>query len=157
MSRKSGRTTPKPVVVAPPQPPLDPIQSMVKKLPGTAPVAERVTKVMAQHSRFEGPIPHPEIFKQYGDVVADAPERILRVFEDDSKHAREIQFAALKAQKGDNSRIHWMAWSLIASGYILSALFAYWDKDLLAGIILGSTLLGTITGFFQNKKESQPQ
>lgn len=128
---------------------------MAQHLPGTAPVAKRVTELTAQHSSFEGPIPHPEIFRQYGDVIPDAPERILKVFEDDSAHAREIQTAALLAQKGDNHRVHWMAWSLIASGYGLSALFAHWDKDWLAGIILSSTLLGTITGLLQNRKEEK--
>ena len=131
------------------------IQEMAQHLPGTAPVAKRVMGVMSQHSHFEGPIPHPDIFRKYGDVIPNAPERILKVFEDDSKHAREIQFAALNAQKSDNHRVQWMAWSLIFGGFLLSAIFAFWNKDWLAGIILGSTLVGTIAGFFQNKKENK--
>lgn len=133
----------------------NPIEVMAQHLPGMTPVAERVSQVTAKHSSFEGPIPHPDIFRMYGEVIPDAPERILRVFEEDSKHAREIQNKALDAQKGDNQRVHWMAWSLIAAGYLLAGLFAYWDKDWLAGIILGSTLLGTITGFLQSRKDDK--
>ena len=48
-----------------------------------------------------------------------------------------------------------MAWSLIAGGYALSALFAHWDKDWLAGIILTTTLAGTIAGFFQTKRSEK--
>lgn len=43
---------------------------------------------------------------KYGEVIPDAPERILRVFEEDSRHARDIAVAALNAQKADNKRAH---------------------------------------------------
>ena len=65
--------------------------------PGTAPVAERVRQ-MVQLSSFKGPIPSPEIFAKYGEVVPGSPERILKVFEEDSRHARDIQMAALQAK-----------------------------------------------------------
>lgn len=110
--------------------------------------------VRQERTSFNGPIPHPDIFKKYGEVVSDAPERILRVFEDDSKHSREIQSKALDAQKSDNRRIHWMAWSLIAGGYVMSALFAVMNKDWLAGIVLTTTIVGTVTGFLQSRKDA---
>lgn len=114
-------------------------------------VPERVRQI-TQQTRFEGPLPHPEIFRQYGDVIPNAPERILKVFEEDSRHVRDIQMAALAAQKEDNKRVHWMAYSLIAGGYVLSGIFAYLNKDVLAGTILATTLAGTITGFLQGRK-----
>lgn len=138
----------------PAQAPRGPLAQIADHLPGNAPIAERVKRVVTHHASFEGPIPHPEIFRQYGEVIPDAPERILKVFEEDSKHAREIQMAALNAQKSDNQRVHWMAWSLIAGGFSLSGFFAWIDKDILAGAILTTTLAGTITGFLQNRKDN---
>lgn len=136
---------------APPDEKSGALEQVAELLPGTAPVPERVRQVV-QQTTFNGPIPHPDIFKRYGDVIPDAPERILRVFELDSAHARDIQTNALEAQKADNRRVHWMAWSLIAGGYVLAAVFAFLDKDLLAGTILATTLAGTIAGFFQSHK-----
>lgn len=107
---------------------------------------------IVNHASFTGPIPPPEIFREYGKIIPDAPERILRVFEDDSKHVREIQVNALEAEKQDSKRIHWMAFCLIICGFMLSALFAWIDKDWLSGIILATTLGGAITGFLQNNK-----
>ena len=131
-------------------------------LPGMAPLdqratplEQRVSKITRQQTQtFNGPIPHPEIFRKYGEVIHDAPERILRVFEEDSKHVRDIQMGALNAQKSDNRRVHWMAWSLIAGGYAMSALFAWMNKDVLAGMILTTTIVGTVTGFLQSQKKS---
>lgn len=105
---------------------------------------------------FSGPIPHPEIFRQYGEVLPDAPERILRVFEEDSKHVREITMAALNAQRADNRRAHWMAWSLIFSGLFLTGFLAYIGKEWLATTVAGTTLAGTIMGFFGKKRSNKP-
>lgn len=129
----------------------DPLQVV---LPGTMSPQERVKQVVTQHASFEGPLPHPEIFRQYGEIIPNAPERMLAVFEADSKHAREIQMAALNAQKGDNRRIHWMAWSLVMSGFLLSGIFAWADKDILAGAIL-TTTIGAI-GYSFLKGEKKP-
>lgn len=129
----------------------EPLAKIVEHLPGSLSPSIRAKGIIQHQSHFEGPLPHPDIFRQYGDIVHDAPERILRVFEDDSRHARDIQMAALEAQKADNSRVHWMAYSLISGGFILSGIFAWLDKDLLAGMILTTTLAGTITGFLQGK------
>ena len=124
-------------------------------LPGRGEVAARIRRE-TRVSTFNGPMPHPEIFRAYGEVVKDAPERILRVFEEDSKHSRDIQMAALNAQRADNRRIQWMAFSLIAGGYAASIFFALIEKPYLAGIVLTTTIVGTVVGFLQGKK-SKPE
>ena len=83
--------------------------------------AER--RVVARQA-FSGPIPHPDIFRQYGEIIPNAPERILKVFEDDSSHVRDIQFAALRAECQDNKRAHWMAWSLNFYWFFASCVFS---------------------------------
>lgn len=130
------------------------LEEIADLLPGTAPVQERIKQII-QQTRFQGPIPPPEIFREYGNVVKDAPERILKVFEQDSAHARELQMGALNAQKADNRRVHWMAFGLIGGGYVLSLAFAMMDKDILAGIVLSTTIIGTVTAFFQGRRNAE--
>lgn len=120
-------------------------------MPGAMPIGKRIEQITKQ-TTFSGPIPHPEIFRQYGEVIPGAPERILRVFEEDSRHVRNISMAALNAQKGDNHRSHWMAFTLIFTGLLLTGFLAYIGKDWLAAVIAGTTLAGTIAGFFGGKK-----
>lgn len=149
MAKRKRRNQRNPVVHAPnPESP-----PLAERLPGTATPEQRINKVLSQ-SHFSGPIPHPEIFKLYGEIVPDAPERILTVFEDDSRSARELPLKAIEAQKEDNRRAHWMAWSLVISAFGLSVVFAVMDKDWLSGITLGTTLVGIITGFLQSDKSN---
>ena len=122
-----------------------------KVLPENTSQKGRVLPVI-NHTTFTGPLPHPEIFRQYGEIVPDAPERILRVFEDDSKHIRDMQTNALEAAKQDTKRVHWMAFFLIIIGFVFSGIFAWMDKNWLAVIVLGTTIGGIIAGYLQNRK-----
>ena len=48
-------------------------QSIDIEIPGTEKVEKRVAQLVSQHASYEGPIPHPDVFRQYGEVVPDAP------------------------------------------------------------------------------------
>lgn len=113
-----------------------------------------------QQQKYSGPIPHPEILAGYDRVHPGAAGLILQVFKDDSDFLRKHQSDALMASKNDRKRRHWMAFSLIFSGYLLSFIFACMAAKFkmngfiwLAGVVLGSTLVGTIAQLLDNKKE----
>ncbi|NHZ93489.1 hypothetical protein F2P45_31470 [Massilia sp. CCM 8733] len=99
-------------------------------------------------------IPQPEILPQYREFIGDAPERILRVFEADSADIRAIRSRALESTRNDNCRFQWMAYSLIAGGYGISVLFACMDKDILFGIVLTTTIIGTVSGFMKQRHDT---
>lgn len=101
-------------------------------------VAPELTKaqLIAAQESFSGPIPPPEIFRQYGEVIPDAPERILRVFELDSEHTREMQMTALKAETSKDERAQWMAFIIMLSSLGLTAL----------AIRYGNAPSGVVTG-----------
>ena len=111
--------------------------------------ASHQRQLKVETSRFEGPIPSPEIFKQYAEIIPDAPERILAVFEQDSKHIRDIEMGALNAQRSDNKRVHYMAWSLVMAGFVMSGVFAWLNKDGLALVILGTTIGAILYSFLR--------
>ena len=81
------------------------------------------TKVVA--AEYRGPIPPPNLLREYGNIVPDAPERILRVFEEDSAHTRKMQEKALEAEISRDTRAQWMAWSIMAASFALTAFLAY--------------------------------
>lgn len=54
-----------------------------------SPVA--MLSTMAVSTRFAGPLPPPEILKQYNDAVPDAAERILRMAEQQATHRQQLE------------------------------------------------------------------
>ena len=82
-----------------------------------------------QSSLFAGPLPPPEILKQYNQLVPDAAERILTMAETQAVHRRGIERMAIQSEAQQES------WSLRFGTLILVLAF------ILAGFIgwLGNT------------------
>jgi uncharacterized membrane protein len=116
--------------------------------------AGKTTTILASE-QFKGPLPHPDIFKKYGEIVPDAPERILRDFEETSRVGREAHMDALHLAAKESRRVQWMAFTLILSGFVMSVLFAWMDRDVLSATILGTTICAIVYGFL--KKDKPPE
>lgn len=74
----------------------------------------------------------PDVVKKYGELVSDAPERILSVFEKNSECERGLRTkqadSVLQANQflaNDNQRRDWMAFVLILVAFALAGFFAY--------------------------------
>jgi uncharacterized membrane protein len=105
-------------------------------------------------AQFSGPIPSPEVFKQYGMVVPDAPERILQVFEKDSEHTREMQKIALQGEIDRDSRGQWMAFIIMIASLGLTAIAIIYQQNI-AGIVTGlATLFMALKVLYGNKNSS---
>ncbi|GHU07416.1 hypothetical protein FACS1894158_15650 [Betaproteobacteria bacterium] len=128
----------------------------MQKNPSDKLAAKQALLVATQQETFFGPLPHPDILKKYSELVPDAPDRILRVFEDDSVFSREIAKASLDMERQDVTRRHWMAFSLIFSGLVLSLVFALLNYPTLAAVPLGATIAAIVAGFLDARKDHKP-
>lgn len=104
--------------------------------------------VANQHT---GPIPTAEEFARYGEVIPDAPERILKVFEEDSKHVRELQSAALSGEISLDRRGQWMAFSTLLGILIIVVYALYLGNVTFAGIASLAFLGMAASGFLKKK------
>ena len=73
---------------------------------------EKVRRILAIHQEtHSGPLPHPKLFAQYGEVLQDAPERILRMAEKQQEMAQKDQAhshaVGMKMLDGDEKRANW--------------------------------------------------
>lgn len=72
--------------------------------------------VILQHSETSGPLPHPDLLRQYDQVVPGAAERIIRSFEKQGEHRQSMERDNLDAN------IKKSFWGL-AAGWTLAVLF----------------------------------
>lgn len=119
------------------------------------PQPQKAQVISAQQLEFKGPIPPPEIFRQYREVIPDAPERILKVFEEDSQHTREMQKAALTAETQRDARAQWMAFIIILAALGVTGVAVVYGNAV-SGILTGiGTLVLALRVLFV-KKNSEP-
>lgn len=112
-----------------------------------------VQGVIYAQSVKTSPLPPPEDFAKYKEIIPDLPERILKQFEIDSVTERELKKEKQSAeielqrsgQKADiefDKRSQWMAFILMLGGLIGTIILAYLDKDIAAvATAIGTTAL----------------
>ncbi|MDR3089188.1 MAG: DUF2335 domain-containing protein [Desulfobulbaceae bacterium] len=110
--------------------------------------------VVAQMTQHLGPLPHPDIFAQYNQIVPGAAERILAMAEANAEHTRTLEREALSAQIHDNLQNHqekragqWMAFSLVILAFVVAMFALKSGYPIAAGIIFGTTIVAILSAF----------
>ena len=111
----------------------------------------------------------PDVLRKYSELVPDAPERVLAVFEKNSDTERALQEAliaqqkatsamqadALNYQAADNKRRDWMAFGIIIAGLVASGVFAYLKTEWLSGVTLVAIIGYAVAGYLQKNKKQE--
>lgn len=103
---------------------------------------------------FSGPIPHPELFAKYEDVLPGSADRILKMAELQSEHRQYLEKSVIDSNIQDSKRGQYFAFILalvlIIGGFYLIAN----DKDAYGiSLIIGSA--ATLVGIFIYGRKSE--
>ena len=96
------------------------------------------TRQLIAASRFEGPLPPPDLFAKYEQVCPGAADRILRMAEDQSKHRQELEKKIVKSNSRD-SLAGIICGLLIGITTIISGAFVAAHGQPWPGALLGGT------------------
>lgn len=130
----------------------------VTRMPkGEAPDSMQQSRVIAQQVSYEGPIPHPVLFKQFGEVLATAPERLLHDFEKNSETNRQIALLSIKGQIRHDARAHWIVFALMIIGLGAALGAAYLGFLTLSYIVAGVLLVAVLGNYLKPKLLAKPQ
>lgn len=127
------------------------IQSLPKDKQETA---MQLMFAVEQSTSFKGPLPAPEDFKAYKEVLSDAPERILSMAEKQMAHRTSMEKAIVERNLSLSERGQWMGFCLAVLFLVASMILAFTGHEFLGSIIMGSTLLGVLVIFVLNKLPS---
>ena len=98
----------------------------------------------------------PAVLEHYARLVPDAPERVLRVFEQNSEVERQIARQGFEAARADNRRRDWMGFAIIMTGLLVSALFGYIGRFWLSGGTLIAIIAYGVIGYLYKPKAPPP-
>ena len=100
-----------------------------------------------QQSTFSGPMPPPAVLEGYNRLIPGAAERILVMAEEDAKHQREIELAALRAANNEVARGQIFGFVIGLAALGASMLALYMGAPAVAGVIGGTTVVGLVSVF----------
>lgn len=114
----------------------------------------KATKVTSSHS---GPIPSPEAFERYGNVLPSAPDRILRMAEKQLDHRIDVEKLAVRRQLNQSGSGQILAFFIAVGCISASTWAAMHDHDTFAGILGGATVVGLVTVFIAGRNSQKKQ
>ncbi len=129
-------------------------QQRNKKPPKSVPaqISKDTSNGTVVAAQFKGPLPHPAIMSQYGQLIENAPERIMKVFEENAAHVREMEKAALVAEASSDKRSQWMAFTVLMSVIGIIAYALYSGNVFFVGVS-AVAFIGTAVAFIYGKKK----
>jgi len=107
----------------------------------------RKTTIQAQATSFQGPIPPPELLREYNEIVPNGAERIVKMAETQSAHRIHLESTVIL---GDDRRANWGLFTGFTIGVliiVLSFVLVLKGHDT-SGTILGSIDLVSLVGVF---------
>ncbi len=117
-------------------------------------ISQKSNLQISKTAIFSGPIPRPELLKEYGDISPDFPERILKMAETQAaerhrnqKTIIETNANSTKETLAERKRGQWFGFIVAIVG-IVSALILAWMDAKIAAAVVGGTPLLTLAGLF---------
>lgn len=110
---------------------------------------DRVLRSTTFTRTWNAPFLPPEIMKRYDDVVPDGAARLFKIFEEETKHRREMERDSLNYQ--GRSLMAGKPYALAYTVAVLAVVaFAIHSNSPWVAVVLGGGMLGTVAfGFFR--------
>ncbi|XJS09831.1 DUF2335 domain-containing protein [Aerococcaceae bacterium WGS1372] len=97
--------------------------------------------------RYSGPIPHPDLLREFNDIIPNGADRILKMTEVQSKHRQEIEKLVITAKNRDSRNGVYFA-GLIGIIAIIGTIVLIAIDKTFAGLIVGGGTLGSLVGIY---------
>lgn len=131
---------------------VDKVEPLIRTLPVDK--QEEIRHAITTAIAYQGPLPPPQMLAQYGAVVPDSPERIIRLLEKQTDHRIAMETALVRGQVSSTSRGQFMAFGLSVFFGCVAAWLGYHNHDWLAGVIAATTIVGLATVFVLGRRAS---
>jgi len=102
---------------------------------------QQLVKMQAQSTRFQGPIPPPEILRQYAEVVPELPRIIVGEYQKQSAHRQKLESQLLESNIRKETRGQWISFAFGGATLIGGFLLIHegreaWGVGLMVGDLL---------------------
>jgi len=104
--------------------------------------------IAAQRSEHMGPLPSVEQFRAYGEVVPDAPERILRMAEKDQQAYHDFMAAQLTGRLSAVSQGQWMGFVAMMVALMGAIYLAVIGQTIVATALASPSVIIPIMRFY---------
>ncbi|HEY4520955.1 MAG TPA: DUF2335 domain-containing protein [Candidatus Paceibacterota bacterium] len=103
--------------------------------------------MLVQHQEFSGPLPPPEVLRQFDQVVPGAAERIIKMAEQQFAHRTELEKKVIDSDIRQSTQGQVLGFTIAIVGLLVSAIISIYGSELVGGFI-GVGTLASLVGVF---------
>ncbi len=104
---------------------------------------------------YVGPLPRPDLLKQFDEIVPGAAERIITQFEKQSDHRRNLENIAIKHDRFISTLGLFCGFVIAMSAISGGVYAATLGKDLFGSILSGTGLVGLVSVFIYGSQSKR--
>ena len=129
-----------------------------RSIPNSGTIIVKAFMAMESERTFRGPLPAPEDFKAYGEMIPNAPERILCMTEQLVLHRIHTEESIVKSGLVESRRGQWMGYSIVLILIGISTLLVSYGHDWVAEAMMKAAIgLSVIFVLRQNPREKETE
>jgi uncharacterized membrane protein len=110
-----------------------------------------------QQQFFAGPLPPPDLLREYDRIAPGFADRIIRMAETEGAHRRNIQAMKAQGSQAARTRGQYLAWSLAVLIALLGAFLIYTGHELSGFGVLIAAIVPLVTPFLLARVEDKEQ
>lgn len=133
------------------QVPLDLNEVLQSLDPEKRDVISKAIYAIEEQKAFSGPLPAPEDFLAYKNVMSDAPERILAMAERQAQHRIEIETKIVESGIKESKRGQALGAVIVIACLVCSVTLGLYGHEVLAGAIVA--IIAAVATIFVLQKE----
>ena len=130
---------------------------MLDTLDPSGTIIVKAFMAMESERTFRGLLPAPEDFKAYGEMIPNAPERILSMTEQQVLHRIHTEESIVKSGLVESRRGQWMGYSIVLILIGISTLLVSYGHDWVAEAMMTAIGLSVIFVLRQNPREKETE
>lgn len=105
------------------------------------------TQISVQQHMWKAPLPPPEVLERFNEVVENGAERIVKAWEQETEHRRDMERRELSNFYGEARLGKVLAFLFVITALCLSGFAAYFGAEWLAAILAGGTIAAVVGAF----------
>lgn len=105
--------------------------------------------------QYSGPIPPPDLLRQYDELIEGGAERIFNAFESQTRHRMGIESAVVFGNEGRANRGQWMAYSLALVILTLGSIMIFTGREEAGVAMITVDLVGLVAVFITSKRSQR--
>ena len=108
--------------------------------------------MVSHETSFSGPLPPPEIIRDYDKILPGGAERIFAMAEKEQAHRHNIDSTAVNGAISKDKRGQWMGFSIAVIILAIASVFAWRGNTTFAGTLIAIDLIGLVSVFVLGRR-----